>query len=574
MKIKSPLSVNSGKLTRFRTLNIFLKIIAITLAFILISGCYSFFKVTTTKFPKPETVSPMMGLNKIFVVHLGTNVFVIKNFKIENDSVKGIYESDYSFPYKKNTFPQDNSSVRYVKKRGDERLINEVHLYIQDLRTNLYPGYSTKSFALKDIYRLDIYNPDKGRTTLSWIVGFVGGVALVYGSIIIIALLLLLVSAPAGSSCPYIYVNTGNELAFAGEIYSGSIYAPLERNDYLLLPRLVADEGNYKLKISNELEEVQFNNLTELIVIDHPYKSEVLIDKYGNYQTATEIRSPLTATNFLSDDILKVVKGKDSISYCGMTPDNDIPLTDGVIMTFDLPEGAISGKVFLRARNSLWLDYVYKNAHQLFGGFNNNWTKRQNKSDPKELLKWSLDQKIPLSVYIEKNGEWIFCDYFNMAGPAALKDDVIAIDLKGVDRGPLRVKLESGSYFWEIDYVGIDYSLNIPVKLSTVKIDKAITNHEDPVTDFLKYDDLKYYVQDQINDNADLSFRVPPFANAMRTIILHSKGYYQYNYHANGFPHIKKLNAIRKPEKFIEYSRDLMTTKLNDLINSNTLHKY
>ena len=72
-----------------------------------------------------------------------------------------------------------------------------------------------------------------------------------------------------GGSCPYIYANTANGFAFAGEIYSGAIYAPLERNDYLTLPQLIAENGNYKLKITNEQQEIQYTNLTELFVVDH-----------------------------------------------------------------------------------------------------------------------------------------------------------------------------------------------------------------------------------------------------------------------------------------------------------------
>ncbi len=35
----------------------------------------------------------------------------------------------------------------------------------------------------------------------------------------------------------------------------------------------------------------------------------------------------------------------------------------------------------------------------------------------------------------------------------------LSIDLTGTDPGSLRLKLEYGTNFWEIDYVGLDYSL-------------------------------------------------------------------------------------------------------------------
>lgn len=549
---------SSGKLPKTKVIFVLLKLIAILLAINLVSGCYNFYKVATTSSAQSGVISPLADMSKTFVVHSGPSIFLINSVKLANDSLKGNYVGSYIFPYKKDKFPIENSTNRYVKKRGDSRLINEVHLYLQN---TLLPVDNKVSFALKDISRLDIYNPDTGRTAISWILGFAVGSVVAFISSILILILILSLSG----SCPYIYVNTGDGYAFAGEIYSGAVYAPLERNDYLTLPRLVAENGNYKLKISNELKEVQYTNLTELIVIDHPAKSEVLVDKYGNYQTAVKLNSPISAINFLETDILNAVKEKDSISYLGVLSDKELPLTDGIIMTFDHPEGIESGKLFLRSKNSLWLDYVYKKSHDLFGGYYDNWTKKQNKSDPEQLRDWSLSQKIPLSVFVEKNGEWIFCDYYNMAGPAALKEDVISIDLKGIDKGPLKIKLESGAYFWEIDYVGIDYSLNMPVGLTTVKIEKAITNDEDDVTSMLKYDDLKYYVQPETYNIADLSFPVPPSTDSKRTVILHSKGYYHIINEAKGLPKIKKLKTISEPGQFLEYSRELMRSEIDNI---------
>jgi hypothetical protein len=176
----------------------------------------------------------------------------------------------------------------------------------------------------------------------------------------------------------------------------------------------------------------------------------------------------------------------------------------------------------------------------------------------------SLRQKLPLLVYVEKNGEWIFSDFYNMAGPAALKDGVLAIDLKGIDKGTVKIKLETGSYFWEIDYVAIDYSLNIPVEIKTVKLERAITNREELVTELMKYDDLKYYVQADNNDIADLSFAVPGTVDLKRTVILHSKGYYQILNETKGLPAVKKLKALREPGQFLEYSRDLMKSQLEN----------
>ena len=142
------------------------------------------------------------------------------------------------------------------------------------------------------------------------------------------------------------------------------------------MPRLVAENGKYLLKMANEQQqEVQHTNLMELLVIDHPLNSKILMDKYGNCQTALECISPMAATNFTGTDILDFVRFKDSVSYCGTPPGSEIPLTDGVIMSFKLPEGIDSGKLFIRARNSIWLDNVFKEFFGLLGNYQDDWIK-------------------------------------------------------------------------------------------------------------------------------------------------------------------------------------------------------
>jgi hypothetical protein len=253
---------------------------------------------------------------------------------------------------------------------------------------------------------------------------------------------------------------------------------------------------------------------------------------------------------------------------------NEIPLTDGVIMTFALPQNTDSGKLFIRARNSVWLDNVFKELFGLLGSYQDAWIKRNNNADPQKLLAWSLDQKIPLSVYLEKNGKWEFCDYFNLAGPMALKEDVLAIDLKGIRDDTLKIKLESGFNFWEIDFAGIDFSPNVPVNISKAIIDQAVTEDKENISQLLTKDDSNYYIQSETDNLADLSFSVPAFTGEDRTVILHSKGYYQMNLKSKGLPHLAKLNKIRQPGNFPEYSRELLKTAFDDLYDKGILGFY
>lgn len=544
-----------------RKTSLLVKLLVLMVSLIILSGCFRYYYKAVSPLLNTDTLGVMLKMNKSFVVHSMNSVFYISDVEIQGDSVHAVMTGTYQFPYQEASFPDMNSTNRYRPKFGDSRLNNEVHLYVNNSKKIALPGYYAVRFALKDLWRLDIYEKDKGATNISVVLGVFGIVAGIFLGIPIIMLLL----AITVGSCPLIYVNSGSGFELAGEIYSGAVYAPLERHDYLALPGIIEENGTYRIKMTNEAREIENTNLAELYVVDHAAGTEVLYDKYGNYQTYEHQVCPASATNLSGLDVMPFISKKDKLCYSGDIHDNNIPLTDGVIMSFSLPEKSETGRLFIRARNSKWLDYVYRNSHELFGGYYDNWVKKQNKRDREDLLRWSLDQKIPLMVYIEKNGQWEFYDYFNNAGPACLRDDVLAIDLRGIENDTVRVKLESGAFFWEIDYAAMDFSQNTQVNITKVPIVEAFTNKESDVAGMLKYDDLKYYSQKSIGDEAELEFEAPELKGEKRSVFLHSKGYYQILSEASGLPKAGKLKELRQPMKFPEFSRKLMIEKIAEL---------
>lgn len=518
--------------------------------FNIIPGCF-YYKVVSNSNPRNQDISKNLKGGKVFVIHSDTNAFGWKDVYMAGDSLKGVAFTDhYTSPDLRNK--KGMKTKRYRVKKGEQAILNEVHLF---LRPGAVLGEGNSSFFINDLVKYDLYVRDTFRNVVSWITG---GTVLFLGAYVLSVVIIIGIALLTGGSCPFIYTNSVDGYAFAGEIYSGAIYAPLERHDYLILPEIAGENGILKLKMTNELPEIQYTNLAELLVIDHGSGQETLVDKYGNYQVAVNPVLPVEAFNFNGDNILDIISDKDSACYFGINPGAGIPLEDGAVATFELPPDVSSGKLFLRARNSLWVDIVYKKFNSMLGSYGDNWLKRQNVSDGKKLTEWTLSQKIPLSVYIEKDGEWKFCDYFNPAGPMALRDDVIPLDLSGLSPGKVRIKVESGTNFWEIDYLALDFTKNPPLDVKTLALRSAFNEKDEEISGLLKHDDLIYYVQSDNSSSATLSFQDVEQTLPARTIILHSKGYYNLRQEAKGIPRIARLKSVRKPGQLLEYSRDLM----------------
>lgn len=509
-------------------------------------GCY-YYKVRNRSIPGGDEIIELQSKNKFIMVHCLDEVWNLKNITIDGNELTGTISSFKGHEKYKTTRPV--GANRYRKYYSEEDVVNEVHIYINSCEKI---EEQKISIPLSNIVRIDVYDRDIGKTVASWMTGFtvvIGGIAaLTFVTLMIIALL-------TKESCPFIYVWDGKNYQFSGEIYSGSILPPLERHDYLPLAGLKEENGQYRLKISNEIHEIQHTNLTKLVVFDHPEGSKVLIDKYGAYQTATDLKTPVTAINFQGKNILDRVASQDSLSYFG---DETAKETDGVIMSFLRPESIKTGKLFIKAKNTFWLDYVVGRFHNLFGSSYNKWQEKQKTAPESKLREWSLNQNIPLSVYVEKNGKWVFLDYYHLAGPMAFKEDVLPIDLSGLDTDTLKIKLESGSFFWDIDYAGMDYTKNLELKSYEIPLQNAVDNNGKDVTALMREDDSNYYIQPEIGDRAELTFPAPEATAARRTVILHSKGYYEIILKPSGIADREYLETFREPGRFTKYSREML----------------
>ncbi|MEE9458030.1 MAG: hypothetical protein V3W11_12865 [bacterium] len=378
----------------------------------------------------------------------------------------------------------------------------------------------------------------------------------------------VLIAVAAGSgSCPFVYAFDGSSYEFAGEVFGGATFPPLERHDYLPLTNLKSVDGEYRVKLANELREIQHTNLAELLVIDRPRGAEVLVDKYGVPHTLTELQSPAEAVTLRGEDVTDVVAAADDAPYMGGIPEEVNGDLDGLVLTFARPRDASAAKLVVQGKNSLWLDYVFGEFCELFGDEYGDWYEGKEKEPTEKFRRWSLEQGIPLAVYVDDGGEWRFVDYFHVAGPISAKRCVMRLDLGAAASDEVRVKLEFGPLFWEIDYVALDFSADLPVQLNSVPLTAAVDQDGLNVSELLLADDDRYYIQSEIGEHAFITFPAPEAVEGMaRTTILHSKGHYEVLRNPQGKPDLKLLYSLKKPGRFIEFSQELYLNIYRDTV--------
>lgn len=507
----------------------------------LIQGCL-YYRVQKVKAPSDQVLPAYEVQKKYIILHSSASAWHLSNITIHGDTVMG--KAEELTGHTMYTHTKTGKLNRYGTDQKD--VLSEIHVYIKNTFPPNIDNDGFVAFPAGWVDRIESYRPDRGAT-----IGAVAGIGL--GAIALVAIIVALTK----ESCPFIYIADGDSMKFVGEIYSGAIYPSLERQDYLPLPAASDNTGGYHILMTNEVHEIQNTNLVELLVFDHPAGMKVLVDKYGQQHTISNALSPVSTTNLAGRNIFEIIKSKDSLSYFGNGVSGKSSTKDGIIMTFKKPANATTAKIILNARSTYWLDYVFTRFNQLFGREYTSWVEKQKNVSPKKMQKWTMEQAIPMSLYLEKNGKWEFVDYFNITGPMAAKEDILAFSVSGIKSDEIKVKLEYGNLFWDIDYAGIDFSVDKPVNKKVVSIRTAIDEQEKDVKNLLSVADMLYYVQPVPGNSVDMFFDLPEMSDSARTLILHSQGHYRILLDLNGEQQVRELLKFRRKGYFPEFSNEI-----------------
>ncbi|MEH6535232.1 MAG: hypothetical protein V7719_02480 [Psychroserpens sp.] len=532
--------------------------IGIAIAVLNLSVSCSYFSVRdvpTTEENIAKQVDTFNTSEKYVIVHSGILFWHLRDMILNDDEqmISGTIEPvNEAHNYKK---PRDKKRVhRYVNKKTNP--LNEVHFYLKTAAN--FHDAETVNISLSDINRISVNDKNTGRTVANVLLTTVGAVFFV--SAVYLAL---------KSSCPFVYIKDGQEYQFVGELYPGAITPNLQRNDYLALPNFCPENEWYTLKVSNQLKEIQYTDQLQLISVNHPKNIEVLIDSKGAFQTFESINSPIKILDESDTQKLDLALKKDNNYYAFNSLKSTSNSIRSIIFEFDKPENAEEVKLYLTAKNSVWLDYVFGKFNEQFGAYYNTFQKKQQTVDKEQLSKWANGQNIPLSVYVKTKSGWELVERLNSVGPLAMRDLVVPIHLDSTTEEILQIKLETGFMFWEVDYVGVDFSENLNLSLTYINPVSALDQNENDVTHLLNNRDEKYFVQPNIGDEVTVSFPSTPSIDDLETtVFLKNRGYYNYLRDYKGIPDQQKLESFRDDGAFTIFSEKSYFEFVNFSLNN------
>jgi hypothetical protein len=116
-------------------------------------------------------------------------------------------------------------------------------------------------------------------------------------------------------SCPFVYSYDGQQYVFDGEPYGGAICDALERTDWCKLEHLKPIDGEYRLLLTNEVNETQYTDEFKLWAVDHEPGTAVLPDGEGNLCCLRNLLPVTHATDARGNNITHWVKENDKLFW-------------------------------------------------------------------------------------------------------------------------------------------------------------------------------------------------------------------------------------------------------------------
>jgi hypothetical protein len=349
------------------------------------------------------------------------------------------------------------------------------------------------------------------------------------------------VAMASKQSCPFIYSWDGKRYVFDAEPYGGAITRGLERDDYGELRSLVAENGTYRLLVTNEVNETQFTNQLQLLVVDHPAGELIKTDEFGQLYAFDSLAAPTTARDQDGRDLRNWLSHDDQLIWEPIAPpDRAHGARQEITLTYAKPVGASKGFLVARAATGLWGSQMIRQFSQLRGSALADWYAMIDTSATAaaELRRWNLQEELyALQIQMEEPDGWHVRGVLPGGGPFLAADRVIALDLSHVRGDSVRIRLRPPYGFWALNSFRMAFHARANLHAITLTPNAARTSDGHEVLENLIDADDRYYAMPNTGDYGYVTFEAPPLRAGMaRTVFVHARGYYRLHLDPAGAP--------------------------------------
>ena len=379
----------------------------------------------------------------------------------------------------------------------------------------------TTAIPMDSVQRVWVSRTDAVRTTLA----VVGVAAVIAGAAVAIAV-------ATKQSCPFIYAWDGHRYVFDAEPYGGAITRGLERDDYGELPSLVEEHGIYRLLVTNEVNESQFTNQLQLLVVDHAAGVHIKADEYGHFYAFDSLARPTSALDQDGRDLRPWLAENDQIIWEPLTPpDRAHGARQEITLTFAKPQAATKGFLVARVATGLWGSQMIRQFSQLRGTALADWYARIDTSATQAaaLRQWNFREELyALQILVEESNGWKLRGVLPGGGPFLAAERVVPLDISRVRGDSVRIRIRPPYGFWALNSFALAYHTDGQFRITTLAPATARTSDgRDELANLIAADE-RYYEMPHTGDYGFVTYVAPRLAPGMtRTVFAHARGYYR-----------------------------------------------
>jgi hypothetical protein len=402
---------------------------------------------------------------------------------------------------------------------------------------------------LESVERLEAWRPGNAGK----IIGAVVGAAVDILTIVAIAQTSSVSQPTYYSSCPRVYSFDGRRYALEGDVFPGAIFKASERMDRLPLAHLVASGGTYRLRVTNELDEMEYVDEMSLLVVDAPPGVRVVPTRDGQLRSLTGPVAPGRWTS-LDGKAVDLAAGVPWVSgpFAGhpLAPDQT---RDGLLLTFPRPPTARSVTLVVRAEPTPWSSFLLRQVLALQGRELPAWYAEMDR-DPaaRAAFLGALGREGQLALRLWNGTSW--------QGMGIVRShEAVEVPIDAIPGDTLRLRLDSTPGLWSVEEAEADFGPNVPLDVIERRPTAARTARGRDVRGILRSADGQRLVLAP-GDSFELVFAAPPpVEGRQRTVLIQAAGYYRVNVPAEGEPQ-RALFArlLRQPGALGTYARDLL----------------
>jgi hypothetical protein len=343
-------------------------------------------------------------------------------------------------------------------------------------------------------------------------------------------------------SCPFIYSWDGTQYVFDGEPYGGATMQSLERTDWSELQHLVADQGSYRLLFTNEVDETQHTNRLELLVVDHPPGTKVVMDRDGKAHAFRSLVPAREAHDEAGRDLLPWLAEEDRVIWYPNLreyAEGDLSQTrNEITLTFDSPR---EEPVWLVANvaTGAWGSHMIRSFLGMRGNRVQDFYDAINSSREyrDQLIQWNAREELyELFPEVQNGSSWDRQKPLLGGGPFISETRAVPLDLPKVSEKDVRIRIRPPIGFWSLNSFHLARQEE-PCTVSEILPRSADSKEDSDVLAVLREDDDRYLDFPTTSDAVELEFDAPPArAGLTRTIFAKTSGWYEIHLHTADDP--------------------------------------